>query len=352
MRSGSVRDTISARKPAKKNCAPKIIPVNATKNQLKSAKFFAGMPLDIAQTLYVPMPKNSPELNMNMSKPTKPKKVHGLATKPRNETDSHQVEQTVRKSLESKLAHPIGTRVVRDHLLANLVEARRFGKHRNVTVHFALDFNGFHHVPTIALQATVEIVQMNAADLSRGPIVELRRNGFAQWVVTFLLPSTHQVQTSFQQLRSHGGELLRVVLQIGIHGEHHRAARCFKPLLQGRTFSVVPGKANASDRLRLVFLHAFDHRPRTILAPIVNENDLKSQTRQHAVNARFQLAQAFFFVQQRHNDRHIQCRLTLHGFNQANSEVGVLRVMAATIKEMTAHMSMAPAEFLARPLAV
>ena len=59
-----------------------------------------------------------------------------------------------------------------------------------------------------------------------------------------------------------------------------------------------------------------NHGPRGILASVVDENHFIPQSLKHTVYARFQFPQAFFFVEQWHDDCHGHCGLALHGLGE------------------------------------
>ena len=201
-------------------------------------------------------------------------------------------------------------------------------------MHFPLDFNGLHHLPTVTFQAAIEIVQVNATHPPGGPVVKLGGDGFAERVVPLFLPSADQIQTAVQQLLAHGGQLLGVVLQIGIHGEHHAALRRFKPFLKGRAFSVVPGESNSLDYFRRGAMQAFNDVPGFVAAAVVHEDDLVAQPCHGLPNALPQFLQAVLFVQQRDHHRHVQAGLVM-GHAHANSVLGARFMMAADMPKLS-----------------
>ena len=73
-----------------------------------------------------------------------PKKVHGLSRKTRHESNGHQIQKAVHKPLHAEFGRPIFSALMLNHLLSNAIEARIFGQNRDVTMHFALDFNGLY----------------------------------------------------------------------------------------------------------------------------------------------------------------------------------------------------------------
>ena len=153
-------------------------------------------------------------------------------------------------------------------------------------MHFTLNLDGLDHVPSVALQSAIKVVEVDATDAPCGPIVELRGDRLAERIVPLLLPPTHQVQTAFQKLFTHRGELFRVVLQIRVHGEHDRTSSRFEALLERRALAVVPGEPNAANRLGVGAMELVDDAPRTVLASVVHEDDLVREAFEGSVYAR------------------------------------------------------------------
>ena len=161
-------------------------------------------------------------------------------------------------------------------------------------------------MPSVAFQPAIEIVEVNAADPTGRPVVKLRGNRLTQRIMALLLPPADQIELSIEQLLPHRWQLLRVVLQVRVHREHHRALGRFKAFLQGRTLAVVAGKPYASNPVWIGRMQGLDDSPRTVAAPVINENDLEGKSLKGVVNAQLQLLQAFFFVEQRHDNADVQ----------------------------------------------
>ena len=117
-------------------------------------------------------------------------KVHGSIAEFRDEIDCQKVEIAANETAHAKLATAIFPLLMVNDFLPYVAETVHLSNDGNVTVHFAVHLNAFHHFLAISLQAAIEIVQLNARHHPRGPIEELGRDVFHQFgVVTHFLPA-------------------------------------------------------------------------------------------------------------------------------------------------------------------
>ena len=97
----------------------------------------------------------------------------------------------------------------------------------------------------VSLEPTIEVVQVaNPRNAPCRGIEQLAGEVFAQHrVVPFFLPSADQVIPLLGDEAAHLGQLLGLVLQIGIKGTHNPSARSGKTALQAGRLPIVTSKA-------------------------------------------------------------------------------------------------------------
>ena len=214
------------------------------------------------------------------------------------------------------------------YLLTDLRKAGLLGQHGNVPVHLPIDLHRAHHLPSVGLEAAVEIVQVNAADLPGRPVVQLGGHRLCDGVVPLLFPATDQIEALLQHAALQFGHLIGTVLQIRIHGDDHSAAHYAESRVQGRTFALVPGKAQSDDPVAVFGLELLHHLPRTIGGSVVHKHHLIGAARQHVVDPGHELRQALLFIEQGNNNAQVQ--LWTGGSGQI---MGVHRAQASTGRE-------------------
>jgi hypothetical protein len=64
---------------------------------------------------------------------------------------------------------------MRYNFLSDFMKTGAFGDHRNVAVHFAVNFNAFYYFAAIGFQSAIHIVQLYPAEPAGCRIVEFRR---------------------------------------------------------------------------------------------------------------------------------------------------------------------------------
>ena len=130
----------------------------------------------------------------------------------------------------------------------------------------------------------------------------------------FLLPAAHQVKTVFGDHPVEFGHFVRVVLEVGVHGNDHLALGGAEALVQRWALAVV---AAHSDPLHagVGLGESQDLRPRAVLAAIVHQQDLVAHAHaaDHLVQAGGELGQRFALVQQGNDDGEFHWALRMCG---------------------------------------
>src|ERR1039457_3549435 len=170
--------------------------------------------------------------------------------------------------------------------------------------------NFLHYLATISLEGGIEIVQINPAQLGHQPVRDLGGNTPHHEVVNALLaPSAHDV-VPLAQLLQEQGNVMRIVLQIAVHGNHILAFGVVEARGQRRSLPEVAAQLHYNHAA----VHRCDllqHPERMIAAAIVHEYQLERFARgfHHHLEPIIELGYVLFFVMKwDHN------RVLGHGF--------------------------------------
>ena len=200
-------------------------------------------------------------------------KVHRLATKGAHKPEDQEIEVAVDKSVHAKLCLPILARLVMDHKLTDLSVARHLRHVGEIAVHVVIDLDVLHHLILVTLEPTIEVMKRYAGEEAHGGIEELRGPGLGERVVPLLLPPTHHVEVLLTDHPIELGDLIRRVLQVGIHRDDDGACSALKSRLQTGRLPVVASKANRPD-MRIRRMQPLDDLPGAIGTSIVDKDDL------------------------------------------------------------------------------
>src|ERR1041385_2300681 len=77
-------------------------------------------------------------------------KMHRAFAEFGDKRNRKQVEKSVDKSFETEFGCSVFSRLVRNAFLSNVDEAGTFGNYRNITMHFAVHFDAFHHIAAVS----------------------------------------------------------------------------------------------------------------------------------------------------------------------------------------------------------
>ena len=128
-------------------------------------------------------------------------------------------------------------------------------------MHLTVDFDVFHDINSVGLQAAVEVVQVfNAAHFSGGGVEEFGGDSLRKRVVTFLLVTRDQVISFFRNHPVKFRNLVWRILQVCIHSDDNIALCHAETTIKGRGFSVVSAEFDGVDA-RIVCRQIFDDVP-------------------------------------------------------------------------------------------
>ena len=115
--------------------------------------------------------------------PVKPKKcigflpkrlrMHRFLAETAEKPQGYQVEQSVDEAFQTELADSVFAFLMPDRLFGDARKTGVLGQIRDISVHFAIDFDVFHDFVPICLEAAVHVVQTYAGDLPCCPVVQL-----------------------------------------------------------------------------------------------------------------------------------------------------------------------------------
>ena len=194
-----------------------------------------------------------------------------------------------------------------DDLLADPLESGLFCQNRNITMHLAIDFDRLDHPAAVGLQSAVEIMQSDSRNDAGRPVEKLARPPLPRRVMTLLFPARHQIVPLVEDHMPQSRNLVRRVLQVGVHRENHLAACFGETAIQSGGFAVVASELDPPHR-RKPLVQTLDHAPRTIAGTVVHQDHLVGQTlaASYAVDPFDQLRQGLFLVVKRNDDRYVE----------------------------------------------
>ena len=152
-------------------------------------------------------------------------------------------------------------------------EASPLGQQRHVAVHVTVYLDALDDLATVALQAAVEVVQLDAADLAGHEVEKLAGQGLAERVLAVFLPATDEVEALLVDEAVKGGDFVGAVLQIRIHGDHDPSVCVPEPLVEGRALAVVASEFDAADTI-VGQRQTLDRCPTIVGAAVVDQPDL------------------------------------------------------------------------------
>lgn len=178
---------------------------------------------------------------------------------------------------------------------------------RNVAVQITVEIHSFRHLPAVGLETTVEIAQGDPGERRGNGIEHLRFDPLDERILPVLLPPAHQVGALLVEGAQEARDLSRVILEVGVHGEHHLASGNLEARLErGRLAEL----ATELDQHHLGI--GSDQLPaqcdRAIGAAVVDHDDLVGppELGQHPGQLLIQLRQAFLLVQNGDDDGDIR----------------------------------------------
>ena len=126
------------------------------------------------------------------------------------------------------------------HFLSDTIESVQFGEIRYIAVHIAVNLNMLHHFMPVCLEAAVEVMEiLDSAHFAGRGVEEFCRYSFRERVVAFLFVAAYEVVSFFLNHAVKTGNLVRTVLQIGIHCNHDITLCETETCVKSRRFAVI-----------------------------------------------------------------------------------------------------------------
>src|SRR5262249_14299113 len=138
------------------------------------------------------------------------------------EFDRQEIEKALDEPADAVLGVPEPPRAVPDHDLADLVAARG-RQHRDEPVQLAVEPDLAEDLGPVAFHGAIVVVQVKPGEPAGPAVEDLARPDLVPGVVADLLPAADHVEAAVQG-GEEAGDLLRVVLQVGVEGEDDVAA--------------------------------------------------------------------------------------------------------------------------------
>src|SRR4029079_10841596 len=111
----------------------------------------------------------------------------------------------------------------------------------------AVDGDLGQDLPAVRLEAAVEVMEVDLGEAAGHPVEQERGEPLARRILPALLPAGDEVEVLLLEDGEEAGDLLRVVLEVTIHGDDDRAARVVEAGAQGRGLAEVAAQADELD---------------------------------------------------------------------------------------------------------
>lgn len=122
-------------------------------------------------------------------------------------------------------------------------------------------------------------------------------------IVSLPLPAGNKI-ISFVDLGEQCGDLIGIILQVGIHGDHHIALDVGEADGQCSALAIVATEANGAEA-RISGMQTFDHVERTVRRSVVDEEDIPTATSyavKYGLQTTCEFTEGFFLVEQGYHD--------------------------------------------------
>jgi len=137
------------------------------------------------------------------------------------------VEKHLQRPRQPVLRLPLLARMVPDHLLGD-ARAGPLGVDGDEAVHLTVEPDRLEHLAPISLEGAAVVVQAHAAHPADEPVGDLRRQAPGERLVLPILPPPRHDVVALLEAREQERDVLRIVLQIGVHRHHDRGARAIE----------------------------------------------------------------------------------------------------------------------------
>ena len=179
-------------------------------------------------------------------KPKPPKKCNGLAHVLEKKANGKEIEEDTEGAADAVVALAGLTIDVAD---GNFADGSPIPtcKSRDEAVHLAIERDVLDDLAAIGLEGGAKVVNIDAGELCHEPIGAARGDAAHDEVVNaFLAPSGDDVVALFE-LFDEGGDVVRVVLQVAVHGEDELAGGMIETGGQRRGLAEVAAQLDDED---------------------------------------------------------------------------------------------------------
>src|SRR4029077_310631 len=133
-------------------------------------------------------------------------------------TNGEQIEEYAESSRDAVMGFSAGTNDIADRYFYDLGSVPG-GKRGNEAVHFTVQPDIFDNFAAVNLEGRTEIMNINAEKFGHHPVGDARRNAAQEEIIdTFLAPAADDVAARGFERLEHGGNVIRVVLKVAVHG--------------------------------------------------------------------------------------------------------------------------------------
>src|SRR3984957_15267277 len=190
----------------------------------------------------------------------------------------------------------------------------------NEAVHFAIQADVLDDFAAIDFEGSAEIVDVDSGEFGHHPVGNTRRQAAHDEIVHALLaPAADDVAASGFKGFQHYRDVVRVVLQVAVHGDDDFAGSVVKTGGEGGGLAVIALEAGDGDA-RIIKGNLAENLRSRVAALIVHINELDGfeAASHHTCEAGMEFADAFLFVVKRDDDRIFRTQVAI---SQASSGV-------------------------------
>ncbi len=168
-------------------------------------------------------------------------------------------------------------RAVVDHALDD-VGPGSVGQHGDEAMHLAIEPHVIEHLAAVGLERAAVVVQFNTGHKRDDAVGDLRgQPPRERAILAVLAPAADQVAALRLHLLKHERDVVRVVLQIGVHQGDDRAVGVVNAGLDSGGLPEVAAQQHGAHRLRLRFGQGDDLLAAGVAAAVVHVDDLVAQ---------------------------------------------------------------------------
>ena len=220
------------------------------------------------------------------------------------ESYREQIEEDSQSARNSVVRFSAGTNDILDRHFDDF-RAVQSSESGNEAVHFTVEANVLDDFAAIDFEGGAEVVDIDSRELGHHPIGNARRQAAHDEIVDALLaPAADDVAAGGFKGLQHYRDVVRVVLQVAVHGNNDFAGSVVKTGGEGGGLAVIALETDDGDA-RIVERNLAKNLRSRVAALIVHidEFDRFEAAGHHSGEAGMELADAFLFVMKRDDDR-------------------------------------------------